>query len=399
MNKIEKLIEELCPGGVTVKQLGQVAVVSKGMQVNRETLDDINPFPVYNGGIYPSGRHTESNFPAETITVSQGGASAGYVNFVMEPLWVGAHCYAVVPGPAVINRFLFFVIKTQQGNLQGKKYGAGIPALDKKTLSNIQVPVPPIVVQQEIVSILDKFTELEAELEAELEGRRIQYENLRENCFRFELKDYRNPFRDLLERWCPSGVEVRDLGNCVTENLGGGTPSRARGDFWNGEIQWASVGDITSSSISISRTRQTISDLGLRSSSTKLIPAGHVIVAVKINPGAMRVVTADMAINQDIRGLLLKPEINPYYLTYFFKTFTIASNGTIVQGITNATLLKVKVPVPPMAIQNEIVDLLDSLSEIVTSPDRGIPAELTARSQQYEYYRKKLLTFKELKAS
>jgi type I restriction enzyme S subunit len=194
-------------------------------------------------------------------------------------------------------------------------------------------------------------------------------------------------------------VEVRDLGDCVTENLGGGTPSSAREEFWNGEIKWASVGDITSSSISISRTRQTISDLGLRSSSTKLIPTGHVIVAVKINPGAMRVVTADMAINQDIRGLLLKPEINPFYLTYFFKTFTIASNGTIVQGITNATLLKVKVPVPPMAIQNEIVNLLDSLSEIVTSLDKGIPAEITARRQQYEYYRNKLLTFKKLEVA
>jgi type I restriction enzyme S subunit len=417
MNKIERLIAELCPQGVTFVSLGLVGEISSNGVDKKSTLGEaevnlLNYMDVYRNSFVDDGllkmKVTAKPEQISKCNILKGDLfftptsetpdDIGHASVAQEDVPLGVFSYH-------LHRIRFHDFQKTEPNFirhlfrssliqkQIRKSTTGMTrfGLSKRKWEEILVPLPPLAVQREIVSILDKFTELEA--------RSIQYEALRRDCFRFQLQDSRNPFRDLIEKLCPSGLEVRDLGDCVTENVGGGTPSRARDDFWNGEIPWASVGDITSSSVSISKTRQTISDLGLRSSSTKIIPAGHVIVAVKINPGAMRVVMADMAINQDIRGLLLRSEINPYFLTYYFKTLSIASNGTIVQGITNATLLKVKVPVPPMAIQNEIVNFLDSLSGIVTSLDRGLPAEITARRQQYDYYRNKLLTFKELKAS
>jgi type I restriction enzyme S subunit len=371
MNKIEKLIEELCPEGVPLKQLGQVAVVSKGMQVNRETLDDINPFPVYNGGIYPSGRHTESNFPAETITVSQGGASAGYVNFVMEPLWVGAHCYAVVPGPAVINRFLFFVIKTQQGNLQGKKYGAGIPALDKKTLSNLQVPVPPIVIQQEIVTILDKFIELEAKLEAELEARRKQYEQYRSK---------------LLSTHLPADVEFKTLRELLGPITRGKRLTRAN---------LAEVG-------SVPVFHGGLSPIGYHDKSNS--PGETVmIINTGASSGSVGWSNAPFWCSDGCFALPHSKEFSSRYIYHYAllneQFFMDKVRKAGIPTLASESVYSLPIPVLPMAQQLEIAGTLDAFLELTSNPSIGVPAEITSRRQQYEYYRNKLLTFKELKAS
>jgi type I restriction enzyme S subunit len=136
-------------------------------------------------------------------------------------------------------------------------------------------------------------------------------------------------------------------------------------------------------------TRQSITEAGLRSSSSHIITAGHVVVAVKIVPGAMRVVERGIAINQDLRGLLLKDEIDPYFLTYYFKTIRVVGNGTIVKGITNSTLESIRIPVPPLEVQREIVRVLDHFTQL----EAELQAELEARRRQHEHYRRQLLSF------
>lgn len=196
----------------------------------------------------------------------------------------------------------------------------------------------------------------------------------------------------LIEDLCPSGVTYRELGECVLRNTGGGTPSRSRHDYWDGPIPWASVGDITASKLTLAETRQTITEAGLSGSSSNLIPAGHVVVAVKIVPGAMRVVERDVAINQDLRGLLLRDEIDPYFLTYYFQTIDIVGDGTIVKGITKATLERVRIPVPHLEVQREIVRVLDQFTQLEAELAAELEAELENRRRQYEYYRDSLMT-------
>ena len=97
MNRIEKLIATLCPNGVEFRALGEVISIYTGEQFNKRDMQKVGNYPVINGGIYPSGYTNKFNENQNTITISQGGASAGFVNFMQTKFWAGAHCYVVKP--------------------------------------------------------------------------------------------------------------------------------------------------------------------------------------------------------------------------------------------------------------------------------------------------------------
>ena len=174
--ELSNLISRLCPSGVEYRELEAVCSITKGVQFNKSDMQKEGSYPVINGGINPSGYIEQYNQDENTITISQGGASAGYVNWITTKFWAGAHCYILKPKNAILNRYLFHFVKGQEKKLQECQYGAGIPALGKSTVSKLLIPVPPIPVQQEIVNLLDKFTELTAELTARLK----QYDYYRE---------------------------------------------------------------------------------------------------------------------------------------------------------------------------------------------------------------------------
>ena len=197
---------------------------------------------------------------------------------------------------------------------------------------------------------------------------------------------------DLIKKHCPDGVEFKELGECIEKNTGGGTPSKAISKYWNGDIPWASVGDLTIPGNYISSTRNFITKEGLKSSSSNLIKRGNVVVAVKISPGTMKIASTDIAINQDIRGLTLKRFITAEFLTYYFQTMDIIGNGAIVKSITRRTLERIKIPAPPLPVQQEIVAILDRFTRL----EAELEAELEARRKQYAYYRNSLLSLNEI---
>lgn len=191
----------------------------------------------------------------------------------------------------------------------------------------------------------------------------------------------------LVAELCPDGVEYRPLSDVVEKNYGGGTPSKAKEEYWGGDIPWASVGDLSNDLMEIFDTRSKITPAGVSGSSTNVVPAGAVIVAIKIAPGKMKIAGVDLAINQDIRGLVLNDLMNARFLTYYFRTLMFAGHGTIVKSITNKRLMDTEVPVPPLEIQEAIVEILDKFTNL----EAELEAELEARTLQYEYYRDLLL--------
>ena len=187
MSRLQDLIAQLCPNGVPYKTLGEVCVAETGQQLNRSSLLEEGEIPVYNGGIKPSGFWHEANTPANTIAISQGGASAGFVQYVTVPFWAGAHCYTVsLSSSALCYKFLYHFMKGSEPALMTSKQGAGIPGLNRKAIYALRIPVPPMAVQEEIVRILDCFTALETELETELEARKKQYAYWRERLLTFD---------------------------------------------------------------------------------------------------------------------------------------------------------------------------------------------------------------------
>ena len=186
MNFLDKLLD-----GAPVEwmSLGSVIKLEKGSQLNKELLSDHGLYPAYNGGISHSGFTDTFNYTENKIIISQGGASAGFVNFVTTKFYANAHCYIILPNLKVVsNRYVFHFLKLNQVRLTGKQHGAGIPALRTGEILEMQIPIPchkdpkkSLEIQAEIVRILDAFTELTAELTA----RKKHYEYYRDLLFSF----------------------------------------------------------------------------------------------------------------------------------------------------------------------------------------------------------------------
>lgn len=387
MNNIDELIERMCPSGVPNRSLGEledagVIKLGRGNVISKTDLQQYpGDYPVYSSsavGTGEFGRYGKFMFEDERITWSVDGGGKFFYRKAHRYSVTNVCGWLTVSEPNIIQtKFLYYSLINAWTK---KTYNYTVKAHPSVIRVDYELPIPPLEVQREIVRILDTFTELQAELEAELEARKRQY------------TFYRNYL--ILKAASEESLTPKALGDCVLENVGGGTPSKSKESYWQGDIPWASVGDVNSCVVGISNTRQAITAEGLANSSTRIIPVGSVIVTVKINIGAMRVVEKPIAINQDIRALRLKDGVNPYFLTYFFETINVAGNGSIVKGITNAALERIQVTIPPISVQLEVVQILNSFLSL----SKEIEAELIARRNQHAYYRDKLLTFKELAA-
>jgi len=177
MSKLDELIAELCPHGVEYKKLKEVASVSIGEFVHKNKQNPNGVYPVYNGGTSNTGFYDEFNRTANKIIISARGANAGFVNRVFVDFWAGNSCYTISVKEKYLDwNFTYYVLKNSENKLINEQQKGGIPAVSKKQVEEFYIPLPPLPVQQEIVRILDNFTDLIAELTAELTARRKQYE-------------------------------------------------------------------------------------------------------------------------------------------------------------------------------------------------------------------------------
>ena len=394
-NYIDRLVAELCPDGVEYRPLGEIADIGTGKSDKKDAQESGQyPFYVRSKTILRSSKYLYD----ETAIVIPGEGGVGEIfHFVSGKYDLHQRAYRVSFTVDEMNpKFGYYYISSFfKEYINRHAVEATVKSIRKPMLVKFEVPVPPMEIQEAIVEILDKFTNMEAELEAELEARTLQYEYYRGSLFG-TLKDPATglpAIAGLVKTLCPDGVEYRSLKDVVAKNYGGGTPSKSKAEYWDGNIPWASVGDLSDDVLEVTDTRSKITEEGVKGSSTNIVPAGAVIVAIKINPGRMKIAGMNLAINQDIRGLVLNDSMNARFLTYYFRTLMFAGHGTIVKSITNKHLMETKIPVPPMEIQQRIVDILDRFDALTSSLSEGLPAELAARRSQYEYYRDQLLTF------
>lgn len=149
--------------------LGKSARIIKGSQLNRSDFTLDGAFPVINGGIIPSGYTITANRRSETITISEGGNSCGYVDFQEKGFWCGGHCYSVEES-SLFNKFLYQLLKLFQPKIMALRVGSGLPNIQKKSLEELRLYFPIDVNEQKAIAAVlttadDEITAIKADLE------------------------------------------------------------------------------------------------------------------------------------------------------------------------------------------------------------------------------------------
>ena len=171
----------------------------------------------------------------------------------------------------------------------------------------------------------------------------------------------------------PDGWRWVKLGDVVDNSVSGGTPQKNRQRYWGWLIHWASVKDLHGDTLDTTQDR--ITEEGLNESSAKLIPAGNIIVCMRMALGKIVINTIDTAINQDLRAIFLRDCVLKKYFVYAYKTLeNVIKNkgrGTTVNGITIKELYSLTIPLPPINEQKRIVEYLDNFHSVIFgSPDK-----------------------------
>lgn len=306
------------------------------------------------------------------------------MNWLLTKFWAGAHCYVVKPLNNCIldNRYLFHFIKNNENILKQCQYGAGIPALAKSTIQELQIPLPALPVQREIVRILDSFTLYSAELTAELTARRKQYEFYRDKLLNFDIR-----------------VQRKTIEEIAFFRRGSFPQPYTNGAFYGGvgAMPFVQVADVAESGFRLENTtKQTISLLAQPKS--VFVHAGTIICSLQGSIGRVAIAQYDCYVDRTLAIFeSFKIPINKKYFAYSIdRKFNYEKNfarGSTIKTITKEEFSKFEIPVPPIDVQERIVKVLDNFDAICSDLGIGLPAEIEKRQKQYEYYRDKLLTF------
>jgi len=382
--KIFPYIVRLLQGAEVVwKPLGEVCKVLRGKRLTKKELSDEGIYPVFHGGLIPLGYYNSYNRKGnQTMVINTG--SIGEVVWSGVDFWSSDGTFVVETNDVIEDKFLYYYLKTKEQYLKSQKREGGVPTIDRSVVEKLSIPLPPLSVQQEIVRILDKFTQLEAELEAELDCRKRQYEY------------YRNKLLTFNEIGGGTEIVWKTLGEVSKKISSGGTPKTTVSEYYNGEIPWlrtqeVGYGEIWDTSIKITEE-------AIKNSSAKWIPKDCVIIAMYgATVGRVGINKIPLTTNQACANIEVNEEIANYKYIYYYllnQYEYIKSLGAGSQTNINAQIVKsLKIPLPPLEEQQRIATILDKFDTLVNSISEGLPKEIALRRKQYEYYREKLLTF------
>ena len=374
------------------KPLGEVAELKRGTSITKKTSNE-GEIPVISGGQQPAYYIDKFNREGKTITVAGSGAYAGHVMYWEEPIFVG-DAFSVKTDETILStKYVYhFLLKNQQ-KIYAMKKGSGVPHVYPKDLGVLEIPIPPLSVQQEIVRILDKFTQLEAELEAELDCRKRQYEYYRDMLLTF------NEVVGGAKTLIFSDLQWKTLGEVADFQNGFAFKSRLFRD--NGEVI-VRITNIDGKGVDLSDVKYfSISDYNTNMSPYK-INKGDILIAMSgATTGKIGFYNYEYTsyLNQRVGKFIPKANIlNNRYLYHYLlskveEIYIIAGGGAQPNLSSNKLMEKIQIPIPPIEEQERIAGILDKFDTLVNSISEGLPREIELRRKQYEYYREKLLSF------
>lgn len=292
-------------------------------------------------------------FDGDFLLVSEDGAnlvarSTPIAFSISGKSWVNNHAHILKFNTYAERRYVEYYLSFI--DLSPYISGAAQPKLNQQNLNSIKIPIPPLAIQAEIVKILDTFTELTAELTAELSMRKKQY----------------NYYRDELLTFADGALEWKALGDVAEKISSGGTPKTGIAEYWeNGIIPWMSSGEVNLDDVY--KTEKYITKIGLDNSSAKLVPKNSIVIELA-GQGKTRGKVArthiELTTNQSLAWMSFdETKTNYNYVYYFLKTQyenlrQVSSGGGTRGGLNLKMISSYKLPVPPLVEQTRIVAIL-----------------------------------------
>lgn len=366
MSRLDELIAELCPDGVNYYSIEElikrkiVVMVTPSFKIKRNDYKNIGTIPIISQELeYISGycnRNDERIIKREYVCFGDHSEHIKYINFAFVQGADGLKIMYTDKNKLLTRYFYHSILNFYNRHNNYERHF--------KYLGDTNIPVPPIEVQKEIVRMLDNFTKLTAELTAELTARQKQYEFYRDTLLTFDVH-------------------------------GGGTS----------EVQWKTLGEIAK--IKNGKTYKNIcsGEIPVYGSGGIMTYIGEycynkpsVLVPRKGSLSNLFYVdTPFWNVDTIFYTEIDEQQVVPKYLFYLLKKEHIERLNTAggVPSLTQTVLNNISLAIPSITVQKRIVDVLDNFEKICNDLNIGLPAEIEARQKQYEYYRDKLLTFKE----
>lgn len=388
MSRLQELIQTLCPNGVEYKRLGKIVVIKNGRNYKHLTKGTI---PVYgSGGIMTYVNEFTYNKP--TVLIPRKG-SLGNLFYVDTPFWnVDTIFYTEVDTSQIIAKYLYYFLAKE--HLENLNKAGGVPSLTQSILNKIEIPLPPLEIQAEIVRILDAFTSYAAELQAELQARKEQYAYYRDRLLTFDEYAEGVEWKKLREilHSIRTGLNPRNFFKLNTSDATSYYVTIR--EFNGGNLIFTEATDrINETARKLCNNRSNLECNDVLFSGTGTIGETYVINSTPSN----------WNIKEGVYSL--KPKIHfilPKYLKYILSQSEIKANylklaeGGTVKSISMKKLGNFPIPIPSIQEQQRIVSFLDKFEALVNDLTEGLPAEIAAVQEQYEYYRNKLLSFPKL---
>ena len=402
MSRLAELIEQLCPDGVEYRALGDVGVFVRGGGLQKADFVEGGMPCVHYGQI-----HTRFGISTTMAVSSVSEAQfarlkhADYGDLLIATTseddeavgkataWLGEGEVAISGDMFYYRHNLepkyvsyFFASSLFQDQKRPYLTGAKVRRIADKGLARIQIPVPPVEVQREIVRILDQFTTLEAELEAELEARQAQYEYYRNQLLSYDALASRGPVK-----W----VKLGDIGTVKMCKRIHKKETADKGDVPFYKI--SSFGGAPTAFISRNQFME-------YKSKYPYPKVGDLLISASGTIGRVVRFNGEDAYFQDSNIVWLDHDesiVSNRFLFYLYKVISWETEGGTIKRLYNSRILKQEIPVPSFCEQQRIADILDRFDALVNDISSGLPAEILARRAQYEYYRDRLLSFSEKK--
>lgn len=385
MNRIERMLQELCPEGVEYKKLGDVCEIKgrigfrgytrKDLVTENEGAISLSPSNIENGCLhfdhcsyvswakYNESPEIMANIGDVVFTKTASVGKTALIKNLPKETTINPQL-VLLKNITCNSAFLAYVLQDNRFQSEVQKItGVGsVPNVSQSALQGIEIPIPPLPIQEEIVRILDHFTELTASLQAELQARQEQYEYYRNKLLTFDA----------------------------------------------GSVTWMKMSEIAKISSGKNRNKSDVGTFPVYGSTGIIAYCENfiyvipqiLIARVGVNAGFVHIAVGRYDVSDNTLIVSIEDR-NKYDFKYVYYILSNMRLNKFAKGggqplVTATDIKKLLVPIPSLDKQQHIVEILDKFETLVGDFSQGLPAEIAAVQEQYEFYRNKLLTFKRI---